>query len=51
MRGKADLIEVIESDLADGIKPARLEGLQGSWCQTVRFSGGFALINIVATAI
>ena len=51
MRGKADLIEVIESDLADGIKPARLEGLHGSWCQTVRFSGGFALINIVATAV
>jgi hypothetical protein len=50
-RRKADLLKMIESHLADGIKPSRLEGLQGSWCQTVHFSGGFALINIVATAV
>ncbi len=50
VRRKADLIAAIENDLADGTAPTPLEGLQSLWCQTVVFSGGFVLINMVATA-
>jgi hypothetical protein len=46
---KKDLIDDIGSSLAHGLKAEPLQGLLNVWCTSALTSGGFMLINLVAT--
>jgi len=46
---KRELIDQIDSDLADGVWPVPLDDLKDVWCTSACTSGGFLLINLVAT--
>jgi hypothetical protein len=43
------LIDAIDRDLANGIRPEPRDGLKNVWCASASISGGLLLMNLVGT--